>query len=63
MRPMDYKQKENSINLPLYDILGLDLEKQTVKVEPNVNVGQLTNFLIPRGYTIAVVPEVIIRFD
>ena len=60
MRPIEYKEKENSIHLPLYDILELDEERKTVRVEPNVNVGQLTSFLIPKGWTIGVVPEVII---
>lgn len=59
MRPMEYKQKDNCIQMPLYDILELNEERRTVRLEPNVNVGQLTDFLIPKGWTIAVVPEVI----
>ena len=41
----------------LYDILSLDEEKKTVRVEPMVNMGQLSHFLIPKGYTIPVLPE------
>lgn len=58
MRPSEYKQKDNSIQMPLYDILDLNEERKTVRLEPNVNVGQLTDFLVPKGWTIAVVPEV-----
>ena len=54
-----YKKKENAIELPLWDILELNTEKKTVKVQPGVNVGQLTRFLIPKGYCIPVIPEVI----
>ena len=56
---MEYKTKENSIHMTLYDILELNLDKKTVKIEPGVNVGQLTNFLVPKGWTISVVPEVL----
>ncbi|KAI9324471.1 hypothetical protein DFJ73DRAFT_768270 [Zopfochytrium polystomum] len=36
--------KDNAIHLPLWDILELDTEKRTVKVEPGVSIGQLTRF-------------------
>ncbi|KAJ3107347.1 hypothetical protein HDU97_004228 [Phlyctochytrium planicorne] len=52
-----YKTKDNAIELPLYDILNLDEKNMTVRVQPGVNIGQLTNFLVPRGYIIPVVPE------
>ncbi|KAI8848383.1 hypothetical protein BC829DRAFT_394349 [Chytridium lagenaria] len=44
-----YKQKDNAIDLPLWDILELDEKRQIIKVQPV--------FLIPRGYIIPVVPE------
>ncbi|XP_024941481.1 angiotensin-converting enzyme isoform X2 [Cephus cinctus] len=46
------------IPIPLYDILHLNEEKMTVKVEPMVTVGEITNYLIPRGYTLAVTLEI-----
>ncbi|KAJ3111632.1 Delta(24)-sterol reductase [Physocladia obscura] len=52
-----YKLKDNAIDLPLFDILELNAEKKTVKVEPSVNIGQLTRFLIPKGWCIPVIPE------
>ena len=44
--------------IPLYDILHLDEEKMTVRVEPMVSVGDITRFLIPKGYTLAVTLEI-----
>lgn len=35
----------------------LNVEKMTIKVEPGVTMGQITKFLIPRGYTLPVLPE------
>ncbi|KAF0308059.1 Delta(24)-sterol reductase [Amphibalanus amphitrite] len=46
------------IPVPLYDILSLNESQMTVKVEPMVSVGQITEFLIPQGYTLAVTLEI-----
>ncbi|KAJ3326784.1 hypothetical protein HDU76_012657 [Blyttiomyces sp. JEL0837] len=57
LRDGTYKKKDNAIELPLWDILELDEQKRTIKVEPGVNIGQLTRFLIPKGWCIPVIPE------
>jgi delta24-sterol reductase len=57
MRDNQYKREHNAIEMPLYDIGHLDTEKRTVVVEPYVNVGQLSQFLIARGWTTPIVPE------
>ena len=53
--------KKGHVRIPmkslLIDIIDLDAKNQTVKVEPLVNMGQLSRFLIPRGFTLPVVPE------
>jgi delta24-sterol reductase len=41
----------------LDNVLEVDEEAQIVFVEPNCNMGQITRELIPRGWTLAVVPE------
>ncbi|KAJ8924416.1 hypothetical protein NQ315_007212 [Exocentrus adspersus] len=46
------------INVDLFDILNLDERNLTVRVEPMVTVGDITKFLIPRGYTLAVTLEI-----
>lgn len=39
------------------DILEIDKERQIVRVEPLVSMGQLTATLNPLGYTLPVIPE------
>ena len=46
------------VPLPLYDVLELDEERMTVRVEPMVTVGDITRYLVPRGYTLAVTLEI-----
>jgi len=52
------KDECQQIPIPLYDILGLNEKKLTVKVEPMVTVGEITEYLIPKGYTLAVTLEI-----
>ncbi len=56
VRAMEYK-KSPGIELDLHDILEVDLERMVVRVEPRANMGQLTRWLVPKGVTIPVVPE------
>ena len=48
----------HKVPVPLYDILELNEEKMTVRVEPMVSVGDITRYLIPKGYTLAVTLEI-----
>lgn len=48
----------HQVPIDLYDILELDEENLTIKVEPNVSVGELTKYLNPKGYTLAVTLEI-----
>ena len=52
-----YKSTSTRIEVSLYDILSWSEEEQTVTVEPMVNMGQLSHFLTPKGYTLPVLPE------
>lgn len=53
-----YKTKMARIDVSLMDnVLSIDSQMRTVKVEPNVTMGQVTAELIPKGWTLAVVPE------
>ena len=52
------KEACHKIPIPLYDILELNEEKKTVRVEPMVSVGDITKYLIPKGYTLAVTLEI-----
>ncbi|XP_053614278.1 delta(24)-sterol reductase-like [Plodia interpunctella] len=51
------KHLHHQVALPLYDILQLDEEAMTVRVEPMVTIGDITEFLIPKGYSLAVTIE------
>lgn len=48
----------HKIPVDLFDILQLDEQNLTVRVEPMVTVGDITNYLIPKGYTLAVTLEI-----
>ena len=52
-----YKSFCVKINTSLKDILDINLKSGLIKVEPLVTMGQITNTLIPLGYTLPVVPE------
>ena len=41
----------------LVDILEINTENSTIRVEPQVTMGQITRTLIPLGYSLPIVPE------
>ncbi len=53
----NYKKTHYRVKINLPDILEIDERKRTVRVEPMVTMGQITAALNPRGWTLAVVPE------
>lgn len=52
------KDQCHKISIDLFDILHLDEHNLTVRVEPMVTVGEITHYLIPKGYTLAVTLEI-----
>jgi delta24-sterol reductase len=48
----------HKIPVALYNILSLDEKALTVRVEPMVSVSEITAYLIPKGYTLAVTLEI-----
>lgn len=58
VRAIEYKkQSASGIDVDLHDILELDVERRVLRVEPRVNMGQLTHFLARKGWTVPVVAE------
>jgi Delta24-sterol reductase len=58
VRAIEYKrQRAGAIDVDLHDVLELDAERGIVRVEPRVNMGQLTRWLAPKGWTVPVVAE------
>ena len=56
-RVSDYKKDCIQIPLNLRDILELNEEELTIKVEPMVNMADITRYLVPKGYALAVQVE------
>ena len=52
-----YKKTLHNISVNLIDVLEVDAERQVVRVEPLVSMGQLTATLNPLGWTLPIVPE------
>lgn len=55
-RPL-YKNHYTQIDCNLIDILDVDLTREVIRVEPLVNMGQISATLAKLGWTIAIVPE------
>ncbi|NOQ65400.1 MAG: FAD-binding protein [Methyloprofundus sp.] len=53
----NYKKTHYQVDVSLMDILSIDREKGTVRVEPMANMGQISSLLKPLGLSLAVVPE------
>ncbi len=56
-RTASFKNNCHQITINLRDILKVDTEKCIVRVEPLVNMGQITKYLLPLGYALAVMVE------
>ena len=52
-----FKDACNKIDINLRDILGIDEERMIVKVEPRVDMGYITRYLLPKGYALAIQVE------
>ena len=52
-----YKSSSTRIKINLRDILDVDTQNLTVRCEPMVNMGQISHFLVKKGFTLPIVPE------
>lgn len=57
LQKQTYKERMYGIRIDMADILSIDEKKRIVLVEPMVTIGQLNDFLVARGWTLPVVPE------
>lgn len=57
LRVGKYKKTQRGIHIDLRDILNVDTKRALVRVEPLVNMAQITATLNPLGWTLPVVPE------
>jgi delta24-sterol reductase len=56
-RPYKNSSHSTPISVDLYDILEFNEQAKTIRVEPMVNMGQISHYLAPLKYTIPVLPE------
>ena len=56
-RHCEYKNHLFTVSIDLTDILEIDEKTRLVRVEPSVNILQILDYLLPRGWTLPVVPE------
>lgn len=57
IRKVTYKDDYSRIPIDLKNILEINEEKKIVRVEPMVTMGDITHYLIPKGYALAVQVE------
>ncbi|XP_036377811.1 delta(24)-sterol reductase [Megalops cyprinoides] len=57
LRVGKYKKTHKNIMINMMDILEVDTKRQVVRVEPLVNMGQVTALLNSIGWTLPVLPE------
>ena len=57
LQRLHYKDRMYKIYLDMADIIKIDVENKFVRVEPYVTIGILNDFLIGKGWTLPVVPE------
>jgi len=57
LRVATYKASCAQIPINLKNILSVDTINQLIRVEPMVTMSDITNFLVPKGYALAVHPE------
>ena len=57
LKAQTYKATSTRIPVNLMDILDVDVNAGTVKLEPMVTMGQVTATLAPLGWTLPVLPE------
>ena len=54
VRTASFKTKCFPVDVALKDILHIDEERMIVKTEPLVNMGYMTQYLLPKGYALAI---------
>ncbi|XP_040577304.2 LOW QUALITY PROTEIN: delta(24)-sterol reductase-like [Lepeophtheirus salmonis] len=57
-KKMLYKEKCYQIEINMSDIISIDEKRRKVYVEPMVTIGELNDFLLTKGWTVPIVPEI-----
>ncbi len=57
VRSAEFKKDMQQVSINLCNVLEVDEKRLIVRTEPMVTVGDITSFLVPRGFALAVQPE------
>ena len=57
LRNADFKQDMHQIHIDLRNVLDIDEQRRIVRAEPLVTMGDITHFLVPRGFALSVQAE------
>ncbi len=57
VRSADFKQDMHQVTIDLRNVLDVDEQRRIVRAEPLVTMGDITRFLVPRGFALAVQAE------
>ncbi len=57
LRTAEFKKNMHQVSIDLCDVLEVDEERRIVRAEPMVTMGDITSFLVPRGFALAVQAE------
>ncbi len=57
MRSADFKQDMHRVEINLRNVLEVDEKRRIVRAEPMVTMADITHFLVPRGFALAVQVE------
>ena len=57
VRTAEFKKDMHQVPIDLRDVLQVDEKRRIVRAEPMVTMGDITSFLVPRGFALAVQAE------
>ena len=57
VRTAEFKEDMHQVSIDLCNVLEVDEKRLIVRAEPMVTMGDITSFLVPRGFALAVQPE------
>ena len=57
VRTAEFKKDKHQVPIDLSDVLRVDEERRIVRAEPMVTIGDITSFLVPKGFALAVQAE------
>jgi len=57
LRSSDFKQDMHQVQINLRNVLEIDEKRRIIRAEPMATMADITHFLVPRGFALAVQAE------